>query len=168
MILRLSLWAVLLMLVALPASAQRCPEKLPAAVEAKRQAIIAAAKVRDLPALAKLTGPGEFTFSFGDDPGDPLAYWQQSAKEKIDIAHYIAAIFAMGCAVMVESGGYIFPISSAMDWKNLTAAEKKEMEALYGRDIDQWFVEGRDKGYYVGWRGVIEKNGAWTSFVAGD
>ena len=50
----------------------------------------------------------------------------------------------------------------------LTPIEKAEIEALHGRDIDQWFLEGRDKGYYVGWRGVIGRNGAWTSFVSGD
>jgi hypothetical protein len=159
---------LLLWMVPTTAVAQRCPDKLPPVVEAKRQAIIAAAKARDLPALAKLVDSGPFTYSFGDEQGDPLPYWQQSLKERIDIPHYIAAIFAMRCGVMVESGAFLFPVSSAMDWKDLTAAEKKEMEALYGREIDQWFLEGREKGYYVGWRGVIEKNGAWTSFVAGD
>ena len=147
---------------------QRCPAQLPAPVAAKRDAIIAAAKARDLPALKRLIRPGEFTFSFGDDGADPTAYWRDSIKQGIDVPHYMAAIFAMRCGVMVDSGVFLFPISAAMDWKHLTPAEKKEMEALYGKDIDQWFVEGRDKGYSVGWRGVIEKNGAWSAFVAGD
>jgi hypothetical protein len=168
MLARLMLLTGLILAIALPAQAQRCPQPLPAPVAAKRDAIIAAAKARDFAALKRLIGPGEFTFSFGDDAGDPTAYWQDSIKQGIDVPHYIAAIFAMRCGVMVESGAFIFPISATMDWKDLTPAEKKEMEALYGKDIDQWFLEGRVKGYYVGWRGVIEKNGAWTSFVAGD
>lgn len=168
MIVRLVLLIGVVLGIALPAQAQRCPDQLPAAAEAKRAAIVAAARARDLPALAKLAGPGDFTYSFAGDEGSPLPYWRQAMKEGIDVPRFMAAIFSMRCGVMVESGAFIFPLSSAMDWKNLRPAEKAEMEALYGRDIDQWFLEGRDKGYYVGWRGVIEKNGAWSSFVSGD
>lgn len=167
MMARLVLLVGAMLAIALPAAAQRCPTPLPPVIEAKRAAIVTAAKAKDWPALQRLIGPGEFTHSFGDE-GDPIAYWKDSLRQGIDVPYYMVAIFSMRCGVMVESGAFIFPVSAAIDWKNLTPAEKAEMEKLYGRDIDQWFLEGREKGYYVGWRGVIEKNGAWSSFVAGD
>jgi len=146
--------------------AQRCPQTLPAPVTAKRDAIIAAAKAADFTALRKLMAK-EFIFSFGGDT-DPIAYWRQLGKEGTDIPRFIAAVFAMGCAREPNSGDFIFPVAAEIDWPKLTAAEKQAMQALYGSSIDDWYVEGREKGYYVGWRGVIEKSGAWRVFVAGD
>lgn len=170
MVFRLVLLIGVMLAFALPAAAQqvkRCPAQLPAPVAAKRDAIIVAAKAKDWPTLQKLIGPGEFTFSFGDD-SDAIAYWRDLAKQGTDIPRYMASIFAMGCVVMADTGAYLFPTAGEIDWKNLTAPEKQAMEALYGKEIDQWYVEGRAKGYYVGWRGVIEKSGAWSAFVAGD
>ncbi len=170
MVVRLMLLIGMLVAFALPAQAQpvkRCPAQLPAPVAAKRDAIVIAAKAKDWPALRKLTGPGEFVFSFGGDT-DAIAYWQDLAKQGTDIPRYLASIFAMGCVVVPETGAYLFPVAGEIEWKNLTAAEKQAMEALYGKEIDEWYVEGRAKGYYIGWRGVIEKTGAWSAFVAGD
>lgn len=170
MVVRLMLLIGVLVGIALPAQAQqvkRCPAQLPAPVEAKRDAIVAAAKAKDWPALRKLTGPGEFVFSFGGD-ADPIIYWQDLAKQGTDISRTMASIFAMGCVVVPETGAYLFPVAGEIEWKNLTAAEKQAMEALYGKEIDEWYVEGRARGYYIGWRGVIEKSGAWSAFVAGD
>lgn len=170
MIVRFVLLIGVLLAFALPAQAQqvkRCPAQLPAPVAAKRDAIVAAAKAKDWPALQKQIGPGEFVFSFGGD-ADAIAYWQDLVKQGTDIPRYLASIFAMGCVVVADTGAYLFPVAGEIEWKNLTAPEKKAMEALYGKEIDEWYVEGRAKGYYVGWRGVIEKTGAWSAFVAGD
>ncbi|MGE0151987.1 MAG: hypothetical protein AB7R90_05170 [Reyranellaceae bacterium] len=160
----------MLALFAATAQAQeprRCPAQLPAPVAAKRDAIVAAAKARDWATLQKLTGPGEFAFSFGDDT-DAIAYWRQAAAAGTDVLRMMQAVFAMGCVTVTNTRGYFFPPAAEIEWKRLNAAERKAMEALYGKAIDEWYVEGRAKGYYVGWRGVIEPDGAWSAFVAGD
>ena len=163
-------WGMVLTLlpgVALAQAVKRCPAQLPAPVAAKRDAIVTAAKAKDWPALQKLIGPGEFVFSFGGD-SDAIAYWQDLVKQGTDIPRYLVSIFAMGCVVTADTGAYLFPAAGEIEWKNLTAAEKQAMLTLYGKEIDEWYVEGRAKGYYIGWRGVIEKSGAWSAFVAGD
>ena len=168
---RLACCAALAMVLALPAQAQvsRCPEKLPAAVEARRAAIVAAATARDWAVLKRLIGPGEFVYSFGD-AGDPIGYWQDSLRQGTDIPRAMAAIFAMPCIVYAERGRreYWWPAAAEIEWQALNAREKAAMQGFYGKSIDEWYVEGRARGYYVGWRGSITPDGAWTSFVAGD
>ncbi|MGE0155281.1 MAG: hypothetical protein AB7R90_21890 [Reyranellaceae bacterium] len=166
-------WGVGLAFIAATMSAQaqvqRCPDKLPPAVAAKRDAIVQAATAKDWAALKRLTAPDDFVYSFGD-AGDPVGYWQDSLKQGTDIAQAMAAIYAMPCVVYSEAGRreYLWPSAAELDWKALNAREKAALQAFYGASIDQWYVEGRAKGYYVGWRGSITQEGAWTSFVAGD
>jgi hypothetical protein len=148
---------------------QRCPAQLPAPVAAKRDAIIAAAKARDWNALKGLIGPGEFTFSFGDD-SDAIAFWRELGKQGTDIPKTMVAVLSMPCVVTLEDAKreYWWPSAVEFAWKDLNAAEKKALQDLYGAKIDEWWLEGRDKGYYVGWRAGIDAKGAWTAFVAGD
>lgn len=41
--------------------------------------------------------------------------------------------------------------------------------ALYqGMDIESYYMDGPENGYYVGWRLVIDESGRWTYFIAGD
>ncbi len=170
MIARLLLAAATILMLTGTASAQeirRCPAQLPAPVAGKRDAIIAAAQARDWTALQQLAGPGEFTYSFGEE-GDAVAYWRQSVQEGIDIPRLLARVFAMGCAVAADTGSYFFPAAAEIEWRKLTAPERKALQDLYGARLDDWYMEGRENGYYVGWRGVIEKDGAWSAFVAGD
>jgi hypothetical protein len=174
MISRLTLLSsvTLALLLALPAQAQiftRCPDQLPAPVAAKRNAIIAAAKTKDLKALEKLIGPGEFVFFYGTDK-DAIAYWKDSIRQGNDIPRIMAGVLAMPCVVTREENRvqYVWPSAAEFAWKDLTPAEQKALEVLYDGKVDDWYIEGRDKGYYVGWRLSIEANGAWSSFVAGD
>lgn len=148
------------------AEGERCSGPLPPAIAAKRSAILAAAQKKDLAALHKLASPVEFTFSYGDD-SDAVAYWRGLAKDGVDIGHIASAILGMGC-VMGEGGSYVWPSAAMIDWAQLSAAEQKALVALYGRKIDEYWLEGRNKGYYVGWRITIEPDGSWSSFVAGD
>jgi hypothetical protein len=161
-----------LLLLAETASAQtvqRCPAQLPAPVAAKRDAIVAAARASDGTALKGLIGPGEFTFSFGDD-ADAIAYWRDSVKQGIDVPKMMVAVLSMPCVIVLQGDRreYWWPSAAEFAWKDLNAAEKKALQDLYGARIDDWWLEGRDKGYYVGWRAGIDARGAWTAFVAGD
>lgn len=172
MIFRLMLLIGVALAIVLPVQAQeakRCPAQLPAPVAAKRDAILAAAKARDLAALNRLIGPGDFVYSFGDI-GDAIGYWQDSVKQGIDIPRYLVGVLSMPCVITYDEDRqqYWWPAAMEFDWKNLTPAEKQALEALYDRKVDDWYVEGRAKGYYVGWRAGIDKNGAWSAFVAGD
>lgn len=159
--------------VAAAQAAKRCPAQLPAPVAAKRDAIVAAvtaaASTGDWTALGKLAGPGEFTYSFGDE-GDPVAYWRQSVQDGIDIPRYLAGVLAMPCIVSYEDDRrqYWWPAAVEFDWKDLGAAERQALERLYAGKVDDWYIEGRATGYYVGWRVSIEADGAWSAFVAGD
>jgi len=169
---RAILLAAMLVLIAQGAQAQnvqRCPAQLPAPVAAKRDAIVAAAKARDWTALKALIGPGEFTYSFGDE-GDAIGFWQDSLKQGVDVPKMMVAIFAMPCMISLEDDRreYWWPSAAEYPWKDLNAAEKKALQDLYGAKIDEWWLEGRDKGYYVGWRGSIDAKGGWGAFVAGD
>ena len=150
-------------------AAERCPDRLPQAVAAKRDAIAAAAQARDWEALKRQIGPGEFVYSFGDD-SDAIGYWRDSVAEGIDIPRLIGAVLAMRCAITRSRGQttYWWPSATEFDWKDLTPAEKRALEALYGPKLDDVYMEGRAVGYYVGWRLSIEASGAWSAFVAGD
>lgn len=165
----LALMAATMTMQAARAQVQRCPEILPPAVAAKRDAIVQAATAKDWAALKRLTAPDDFVYSFGD-AGDPIGYWQDSLKQGTDVAQAMAAIFAMPCVVYSEAGRreYLWPSAAELDWKALNAKERAALQAFYGASIDEWYIEGRAKGYYVGWRGSITQEGAWTSFVAGD
>jgi hypothetical protein len=159
---------------AAPANAQtkppatRCAGDLPAPVAAKRQAIKDTTARRDWPALGKLTGPG-FVWGAHQD-GDPVPTWRAAAAKGEDPARPLLAVLDMTCVVTLVDGKtlYVWPSAIAIDWNALTAAEKSALQALYGAKIDQHWLEGRAKGYYVGWSVGIEAQGAWTSFVFGD
>jgi len=77
------------------------------------------------------------------------------------------AVLSMNC-VVGEGPSYVWPSAALIDWAKLTGEEQKALLALYGKKIDENWLEGRSKGYYVGWRVTIEPDGSWSSFVAGD
>ena len=148
----------------------RCPDRLPQAVAQKRDAIIAAARARDYAALQKLISAREFVYSFGEGE-KPIAYWRAAAKDGIDIPKLMVAVFEMRCTFIKAADGsqaYSWPSAAEIEWAKLNPAERAALEKLYGKKIDEYWIEGRAKGYYVGWRGTIDAKGEWQSFVAGD
>lgn len=149
-------------------AAERCPASLPPAVVATRDAIAAAAHAGDWERMKALAG-ADFVYSFGDE-GDPVGYWKQLLAEGVDVRRLIGALLAMPCAVVAIDGqrSYWWPSAAEFDWPELTPAEQRALETLYGGAIDEYYIEGRDDGYYIGWRLSIEADGAWSSFVAGD
>lgn len=146
----------------------RCDE-LPEPVAAKRDAIAIAADIGDLEGLAALTDPNDFTYSFGDGEG-ALSYWLRMRDEGVDPSELIEGVLRAGCAKYDEGGDtfYVWPAAALIDYPDLTQAEIDALQAVYGGDLESWYVEGTDVGYYLGWRLYIESDGRWTSFVAGD
>jgi hypothetical protein len=90
----------------------------------------------------------------GDDPARPLL-----------------GVLDMPCVVIRAADGkatYTWPSAAGIDWKALDPGEKSALQAFYGARIDQYWLEGRSKGYYVGWSVGIDAQGGWLSFVIGD
>jgi hypothetical protein len=138
-------------------------------VAARRQAIRDAATRRDWPALGRLTGKG---FQWGGyEDGDPVPAWRSAAERDEDPAVPLLAILDMPCIVISAAQGpaiYTWPSAAGIDWKALTVAERAALQALYGTAIDSHWLEGRARGYYVGWSVGIDAHGVWKSFTIGD
>ena len=150
-------------------AAERCGD-LPAPVVKMRGDIRAAAAARDYKTLEKLTDPGEFTYSFGDEGGDPVKYWKSADAEGTDIRATIVALLDMSCAAIEEEDAkeYVWPAASEIAYGELTAEEKAALEMLFPGKVEDQYVEGTATGYYASWRLYIDEDGHWTSFVAGD
>src|SRR5882724_6147362 len=133
-------------------AAERC-SALPPAVTKMRADIRAAAAARDYGALAKLTDPSQFTYSFGEEGRAT-----------------VVALLDMSCAVIEEedSKEYVWPAASEIAYGELTAEEKAALEKLYPGKVADQYVEGTATGYYASWRIYIDADGHWASFVAGD
>jgi hypothetical protein len=168
MVAAMALWASAAVAQDGPA-AERC-EALPAPVAKMRADIRAAAVARDYGALAKLTDPSGFTYSFGEEGGDPVPYWKSAEAEGTDIPATIVALLDMGCAVIEEEDAreYVWPSAAEIPYAELTAEEKAALEKLYPGAVEDQYIEGTDVGYYASWRLYVDEDGHWTSFVAGD
>ena len=120
-------------------------------------------------ALARLAGAG---FQWGGyEEGDPVPSWKDAAARGEDPARPLLAILDMPCVVIRGTHGkttYVWPSAAGIDWKALDASEKSALQALYGASIDQYWLEDRTRGYYVGWSVGIDSLGAWMSFTVGD
>ena len=148
---------------------ERCGE-LPAAVAKTRDAIRSAAAKRDLAALAGLTDPERFTYSFGDG-GDPAAYWESLKDEGTDVGAIIVALLDMTCVTFEIEGDatyYEWPAAAEMAYEFLTKEEVAALDKLYEGKLDEQYIEGTEVGYYAGWRLLITEDGRWDTFVAGD
>jgi hypothetical protein len=157
-----------------PAAAQdtdfeRCSE-LPAAVAKTRDAVRSAAAEGDLAALAGLTDPARFTYSFGDGE-DPAAYWESLRDEGTDVGAIIVALLDMTCVTFAIEGDatyYEWPAAAEMAYEFLTKEEVAALDRLYDGKVEEQYIEGTEVGYYAGWRLLITEDGRWDSFVAGD
>jgi hypothetical protein len=133
----------------------------PDAVLRKRAAILAAAQARDYDALAQLSDPRRFEYSFGGEvEGGPAAHWRQAEARGEDPtpAEALAAILRM--PYTLSRGLYVWPFAYDKTEDELTAYERGLLEQL-GRGGA--FADG-----YLGWRAGIDPDGRWVFFVAGD
>jgi hypothetical protein len=167
----------LVLLLALPAlgqeeeqPAQRCGD-LPPAVTKTHDAIRAAARAGDYAGLTKLIDPAIFTYSFGDEGGDPIPFWKGLASEGTDVPATMVALLDMPCVTFQgDEGGpyYEWPSAAEVPYPDLTEKEVAALDKLYAGHLADNYIEDPQTGYYVGWRILIDKDGRWTAFVAGD
>jgi hypothetical protein len=169
----------LLLLLALPAvaqdeeeqqPAQRCGD-LPPPVAKTHDAIRAAAGAHDYAALATLIDSAIFTYSFGDEGGDPVTFWKGLASDGTDVPATMVALLDMPCVTFQgDEGGpyYEWPSAAEVPYPELAKEEVAALDKLYAGHLADNYIEDPETGYYVGWRLLIDKDGRWTAFVAGD
>ena len=146
---------------------ERCGE-LPEAVAAKRDAIRDAAERDDVKALAAHANPDD-AFGSGDveDIGQAWTLWKEQGTDMAKIAR---ELLQLDCSFYRHENTtyYSWPAAVDLPVNELTQAEKDQIAAINGTDFAMTYLEDPETGYYVGWRIVIEDDGRWTAFVAGD
>lgn len=148
-----------------PAATPAAPGgELPPAVEATRDAILAAARALDYAGLEALVDPAAFTYSFGES-GDPAGYWRRlEAEAHVPVLGDILPV-VLGLPFARQDGVYVWPSVHAKAPADWTEEERRALEQLYGPEEIRSFEE---LGAYAGWRVGIRKDGTWLFFVAGD
>ncbi len=137
---------------------------LPAPVEEKRAAIVAAAASGDYVALRPLLAD-QFSYTFGGPvEGGAIAYWQTLERESDDSPIAILADL-LKLPPTLERGIYTWPFAVDKQPDELTEYERGLLRSVGGEDLSDDFGEG---GGYLGWRAGIEPDGDWIFFIAGD
>ena len=137
---------------------------LPAAVERKREALLAAAESGDYEELRPLVSPTAFEYTFGSPvQGGPIAYWRElertTGQRPLEA---LAEVLRM--PYTLSRGLYVWPFAyDVASVADLTAHERELLAPL--GPLGSVFVEGTG---YLGWRAGIRPDGAWVFFVAGD
>jgi hypothetical protein len=139
----------------------RGEETPPDVVLRRRAAILAAAQARDYDALAELSDPQQFEYTFGGEvEGGPAAYWRQAEARGEDPTPAEALALILRMPYTLSRGVYVWPFAYDKTEDELTAYERKLLARL-GRGGA--FADG-----YLGWRAGIDPDGRWVFFLAGD
>jgi len=124
------------------------------------------------PAVGAEVDPENFRYSFGDDGGDPAEYWRQIDSMGEDVLGAIMAVLDLPCAATDYGTGsltFVWPAAAEIPFAELSLSERAGLAALYeGFDIDYYYMDGPEDGFYAGWRLYIDEDGRWTGFIAGD
>ena len=147
-----------------PRTTTAARNQLPAAVAAKRDAIISAARAFDYDRLETLLDPAHFSYSFGES-GDPVGYWRRLEKEgEVPIlGDYLPVILS---APFARRGDiYVWPSAYAKKPPEWTAEDRRWLRNFYTEKEIRGFERAGD---YLGWRVGIRQDGTWLFFVSGD
>ncbi len=138
--------------------------QLPAAVAAKRDAIVSAARAFDYDRLETLLDAAHFSYSFGES-GDPVGYWRRLEEqgEVPILGDYLPVILSGPFAKRNEI--YVWPSAYAKKPSGWTAADRRWLRKLYSEQEIRGFERA---GAYLGWRVGIRKGGTWLFFISGD
>ena len=137
---------------------------LPAAVEATRAELLAAAETGDYEKLRALVPPTGFEYTFGGPvEGGAVAYWQELERTTIERPiENLAEVLRM--PYTLSRGIYVWPFAyDIAEADEITAHERELLQPL--GPLDTLFVPGTG---YLGWRAGIAPDGTWVFFVAGD
>lgn len=145
--------------------------RLPPAVAATRERIIAAARSGDLEKVATVMQMSEVmpVFSLGDDK-DPVTNWKANFPDSdgLEVLATLMEILDAGF-VHVDKGTpqemYVWPYFARYPLDRLTTAQKVELfRIVTGSD----YKEMEEEGHYIFYRVGIGPDGTWHFFVAGD
>lgn len=142
----------------------KLPAGLPQPVAATWQEIVDAAAACDFDALEAIA-TDQTTFSYGGKGFEVVR--DAESKGEGGLATLLT-VMSLGHAAYDETGGpsYVaWPAAAGGDFRDLTAAQKDELSALYSADEIAGFAH---YGQYVGWRVGIRDDGTWAYFVSGD
>lgn len=144
---------------------------LPAAVQEKRQALMDAARSGNIEELGAIMNAQAVppNVSFGD-PDDPLAYLKEISEddEGRQILGLLIDLLDQPYAYYPDSGGatnYIWPYLAELDPTAMTPEQTVDAYRLL--NSEQIAELGEFGGWYY-WRTIINEDGEWTAFVAGD
>lgn len=133
----------------------------PEAVLRKRAALLAAAAAGDYDALAQLSDPTGFEYTFGEEvDGGPAAFWRQAEARGEDPTPAEALAVVLRMPYTLSSGMYVWPFAYDKTEDELTSYERGLLRPLGSGGA---FADG-----YLGWRAGIRPDGRWVFFVAGD
>ena len=133
---------------------------LPAEVEAKRAAILAAAETGDPDAVAALASDS-FSYTFGGPvQGGPAEYWRQLEANGEQPLEALAALLQL--PYTLSRGIYYWPFAYDKTEDELTEYEAELLKRMPPGSA----TIGPDG--YLGWRAGIQPDGEWIFFVAGD
>ena len=144
---------------------------LPQAVQDKRAQLIEAARSGDITSLKAIIDAQKSSprVSFGD-PEDAVAYLRTASAdgEGIETLAILRDLLEAPYAIIgatSEEPSYVWPYLAVIDATALTPAQ---MVDAYGLMPAEYAKELPEMGAWYYWRVFIEKNGAWSAFVAGD
>jgi hypothetical protein len=138
---------------------------LPAAVEEKHAALLAAAESGDYEALRELVPTDGFEYTFGGPvEGGAVAYWQE-LERTTDQRPLEALARVLRMPYVLSRGTYVWPWAYAVESTADLSAHERELLAPLG-PLDTLFP-APGSGYF-GWRAGILPDGGWSFFVAGD
>jgi hypothetical protein len=140
--------------------------EIPAPVEAKRQAIAAAAIACDYTALAALTDPAGFTYSFGGGD-DPATFWEDAEGFDAEPMRFLVELLDLPHGKDGTAGTtfYVWPEVFLLAWEDVTTQQQDELRPLFD---DEDFAIFSEFGGYFSYRVAIKETGDWIFFVAGD
>jgi hypothetical protein len=149
-----------------PIPTEPAPQRVPAAVEETRQAIIAAAQARDYDALGALIPDSGFTYSYGGPAeGGAVGYWRDlEANGETPLATMAGLLILRHTRV---GDLYVWPREYDKNPANLTEAQKEALAGA-GAATREQLDQMAELGHYLGWRLGIRRDGTWMFFVAGD
>jgi hypothetical protein len=138
------------------------PEEIPDGVVDTRQAILDAARTRDWEGLRTLIPESGFTFTFGGER-DPIRYWKQADRQGTPVLDILARVLDLPGTEYLDT--YIWPAAAEdipSEWTDQDLAQVRE---IHTEEEIQGFLEN---DLYYGWRVIIDYDGDWLAFVAGD
>jgi hypothetical protein len=137
-------------------------EELPEQVILTRDAIRQAALARDWDALRALIPEKGFTYSFGAER-DPIRYWKQAEREGTTVLDILAKVLELPGTEYLDT--YIWPAAAEDIPSEWTDQDLAQVRKIHTEEEIQGFIEN---DLYYGWRVIIDYDGDWLAFVAGD